>query len=392
MNIKILFLILLFLVPLANADNFYTLSNNQILSNDFKIVLNENIISDIIIDSQNIYYFTPNKFYSNNKTLGYENYNISISGIKNFSISDNNIFLKKSFEILTIDKDTGEILTKHLFNTVLDKIYSLTTSTLSTFYINVLGQPQLDSVTLIPGENIALSQDGVNKTITITGAATWSLSGLTTNDIYVNNIIGIKNSSRDNVIEFTNYSLWLYNFDNASGDLSYIILENVGSGTQKIKFKVCNYYLSDSDSCLTQADGSQPPELEIGKNQVKIMGKDIEQELVKTSIKSFQADYLNSSQIYSDIIIVPQDITLTNITVTIENSINSINYTLNFSLERFINYPTSKQTIFEGSFNNSINYINNIDYSFNNNDILLLNYTSYVNVSKSSSLFKFKVR
>jgi len=262
-----------------------------------------------------------------------------------------------------------------------------------SFWIKVSGQPQLnESVTLVPGQNIELTQDTINKTITITGAATWTLSGLTTDDFYVNNIIGRKNTSRDNVIEFTNYSLWIYNFDNISGDLSYIILENVGGGTQAIKMKVCNYYVSGEDSCLTKGDGSQPPEIEIRKNQVKILGKDIEKELVKTSIKSFQADHLNSSQIHSDLILVPQDISLTNITVIIENSVNTTNFTLNFSLERFTNYPTTKETILERSFNSSTNYINDLDYSFNNNDILLLNYTTYINVSKSSSLFKFKVR
>lgn len=119
---------------------------------------------------------------------------------------------------------------------------------------------------------------------------------------------------------------------------------------------------------------------------------DLERELTKTSIKSFQADYQNASEIYTDLILVPQDMNLTNITVIIENSANTTNYILNYSLERFINYPTSKETLFSYSLNNSVTYINDLSYSFDNNDILQLNYTTYVNVSRSSSLFKLKVR
>ena len=252
------------------------------------------------------------------------------------------------------------------------------------FYVNVLGQPQLDSVALIPGENIALAQDTANKTITVTGAATWSLSKIDANhintteirnidgtdvtgiDIY-ENILSIWNDIGNGFLNFDGYKIWLFY-----------------NGTS---------FFMDSTAIQMDSDEITLNGAEINLNgNVNINNKNLEQGLVKTSIKSFQADYLNSSQIYSDLVLVPQDIDLTNITVVIENPVNTTNFTLNFSLERFTNYPTNKQTILEGSFNSSTNYLNDLDYSFDNNDILLLNYTTYINVSKSSSLFKFKVR
>jgi len=169
--LAIAIIILLGIAP-GSADYFYAISGNEIISNDFKIVLTEPVISVILIDNNSIYFYTSTNLYSANKTVGTINYKVQVKDITEISLSDNNIFLKKSFEILTIDKDTGEILSKHFFNALIDKTFSFTTNTLSTFYVNVLGQPQLDSVVLIPGDNIVLSQDSINKTITITSAGT----------------------------------------------------------------------------------------------------------------------------------------------------------------------------------------------------------------------------
>lgn len=124
-----------------------------------------------------------------------------------------------------------------------------------------------------------------------------------------------------------------------------------------------------------------------------VNSKNIETELTKTSIKSFQADYTNASQIYSDIILIPQDLNLTNISTVITKTENSTGFILNFSLEKYTNYDTgTTQIIVSESLTSSTNYIDSLNYSFNNKDILLLNYTTYQNVSKASSMFKFKVR
>lgn len=120
--------------------------------------------------------------------------------------------------------------------------------------------------------------------------------------------------------------------------------------------------------------------------------KDINAELIKSSTKSFQAGYLNASAIYSDIIIMPQDLKLTNITSIVEKTNGSDSFQLNFSIEKYTSYPSSKIEIANYSLNQDINYFNSLDYDFSNNDVVLLNYTSYVNVSGSSTMFKFKVR
>jgi len=240
----------------------------------------------------------------------------------------------------------------------------------------------------IAGENINISQNGTN--ITITGAATWTLSGLTIEQIngtlpdgyysdasvpkiYLDDQRGAEASMGFESDENQDGS-WIDFFYN--GMLSLIAFSQFGTSSINISDNKININSS---------------EINLNGN-VNINNKNLEQELVKTSTKSFQAGYLNASAIYSDIIIMPQDLKLTNITSIVEKTNGSDSFQLNFSIEKYTSYPSSKIEIANYSLNQDINYFNSLDYDFSNNDVVLLNYTSYVNVSSSSTMFKFKVR
>src|SRR3972149_7013078 len=104
-HIFVISLIFFSLIFIAKADNnYYVISDNKIISNDYKIIIEDKIISDILIDENNIYFYSDKNFYITNKISGIMNYKIKIENIKNFSQSENYIFLKKDSEVLTINK------------------------------------------------------------------------------------------------------------------------------------------------------------------------------------------------------------------------------------------------------------------------------------------------
>jgi len=65
MNRKYYFIILtLFLIPfnVIADDNFYAISGNILISNNYKILTNEKI-NNLLIDNSSIYFFNQNNFY-----------------------------------------------------------------------------------------------------------------------------------------------------------------------------------------------------------------------------------------------------------------------------------------------------------------------------------------
>lgn len=235
----------------------------------------------------------------------------------------------------------------------------------------------------LAGPNINISQNGTN--ITITGAATWTLSVINSSEINVDNVYvsGAVVNPPDEAYEMgwqhTVNSFWMYLYKKADEKLSSVVYtENL------IYFYNCYYASVD---CYTH-------ELEIADNSVSVHGnffvndKNIETELIKTSVKAFQADFGNSSQILEDVVLIPQDLKLTNITFKVNNS--GYPFILNFSVESYIYGNFIKIANF--TVNQTKVYFDELDYDFNNNGEMKLNYTYISNISDSNSLFKFKVR
>lgn len=258
---------------------------------------------------------------------------------------------------------------KKLFFVLL--VVAAVVSIASAFSFRVGTAPWLnDSVTLVPGQNIALVQDTGNNTVTVVGAATWSLSGLTADQVnvtYLRSIL-VPDSGMDfegNIKVFYGKSV-ITLIDSFFGRYISIFYNTTG-------IKISDGYVNVTGSMYVNS-------------------KNLEQELARTSIKSFQADFINSSGLYSDKILIPQDVTLTNISFIVDRVANASSHVLNISLEKYTSYPSSKYEVFNYSFNSTVNEIDGLNYDFNNKDKLFLNYTAYVNVSASSSMFKFKVR
>lgn len=124
---------------------------------------------------------------------------------------------------------------------------------------------------------------------------------------------------------------------------------------------------------------------------LNINGKSVENELVKNSIRAFQTDYLNSSEIYTDLIIIPYDVTFTEFNMGIDSN-GTEPFMLNYSIEIFTTYPTSKTKVLNYSLYNHTNIVSDIDYDFNKDQYILINYTRYQNVSKASNSLRFVVR
>jgi hypothetical protein len=122
-----LILMVLFLIPsvCVAEDNFYSVSYNTVISDNYKIILDNNVKSDLFIDNNNLYFYTSNNFYIVNKTSGNINYKLSISDIKNQAQSDNYSYLQTDYNIYKINKSSGNIEEKRIYINLLKDIYSL---------------------------------------------------------------------------------------------------------------------------------------------------------------------------------------------------------------------------------------------------------------------------
>lgn len=119
-------IIFLLLVITGHADDsIYVKSGNQIINENFRIVLADNVTSDIIIDNSTIYYYTSKNFYGADKANGTIYYKVAVRGIDDFKQTDNFVYLKTSNVLYKINKTTGGIEQKTNFNNYIDAIYSL---------------------------------------------------------------------------------------------------------------------------------------------------------------------------------------------------------------------------------------------------------------------------
>lgn len=121
-----LFLILITLPSFVKADDSIYIKSNNIVqkNNDFKLILTNNITSDLMIDSNNIYFYTNSNFYIVNKSDGNINYKIFISGIKEQKQTNNFTYLKTDYQIYKINKSSGIIEQKQVFNSIIEKLNS----------------------------------------------------------------------------------------------------------------------------------------------------------------------------------------------------------------------------------------------------------------------------
>jgi len=102
-------------------DNFYSVYDNVIISNNYKIILDDVLESNILIDNNNLYYYTLNNFYISNKTNGNILYKLSISSIKNQEQTDNYSYLQTDYNIYKINKSSGIIEEKEYILNYLKK-------------------------------------------------------------------------------------------------------------------------------------------------------------------------------------------------------------------------------------------------------------------------------
>jgi hypothetical protein len=186
----------------------------------------------------------------------------------------------------------------------------------------------------IAGNNINISQSGNN--ITITGAATWTLSGLTTDNLTISNDITFPLMKLDHFVGiYTNLSLT----DILNDYYGHVV-------TVQNNLNTVNNTLTNKTNSLN--------------NSVQIVKQ-----------TAFEAK-INMSVMSPDRTYIPFSFILKNISVQLNNNTGY----LNFTVKRYMPYPTNNETLFE--INNSayettttgndtlLNRGNTIEVTYNN--------------------------
>lgn len=121
--------IIIFLSQLGNAltdDSIYIISGNSLIkNNDYKIIFETNLESDLLIDDINIYSYSNKDFYIINKTNGNIKYKIHVNNISQQKQTDKYVYLKTINYVYKINKSTGTIEDKFILNQDIEKIYTL---------------------------------------------------------------------------------------------------------------------------------------------------------------------------------------------------------------------------------------------------------------------------
>lgn len=161
--ILIIFSLILFLLSiLVKADDSVYIKSDKIIEkmNDteiiFRIINSDSIMSDIIIDENNLYYMSYKNLYSVNKTNGNINFKVSITNAKYFSQSQNNIYVSTYFYLYKVNKSSGIIETK-LHGSLIDSIYSYFqvsgTGSGNTYVNNYYSNTSLENVEFITNKS-----------------------------------------------------------------------------------------------------------------------------------------------------------------------------------------------------------------------------------------------
>lgn len=349
-------IVFLLAIPGIADDSIYVKAGNEIIKGqDYRIIVQSDILSDVLIDNNSLYFYTKTHAYIVNITTGAIDYKLVIPGINDFKQTDNYLWLKTGTVLYQVNKTSGDIEQKTIFNKYIDAIYSL------------FGQGVMETASYtddIVGVYPIVVTGGATKTISITPSF---------GNLYVKTIT--RNTTGD--IPSTG-DIYPTLYAAAGGWILDVYNDAYGRNT--------NITIYDQEIQLNSNGGV----IELNSGQILVNGEDLEVELIKNSIKSFQADYLNSSGLVTDLVMMPQDLKLTNVSSLIEAS--GDNFTLNISIEEYTSYPGSKFNVTNFSMTSAVNYFDDLDFDFDNKDVVLLNYTSAVNVSKSNTMFKFKVR
>jgi hypothetical protein len=113
----------MFAYPVSANDNFFVISKNKIISDNFKIVVPEKI-NDLLVDEKNIYFYTNSKFYAANVTTGQILFQELSFNIVNISQSDNYVFIQSKAKLLKLNKTNLQIEEIRMIEGI-DKLYSL---------------------------------------------------------------------------------------------------------------------------------------------------------------------------------------------------------------------------------------------------------------------------
>jgi len=105
-------------------ENIFLISDNKLINpNNWKVILNGKIESEVLIDSNNLYFFTNSTLYFINKENGSINYKIMLSGLKNIKQTSDLIYVHSDFILYRIFKVNASIDFKNIYNEKIEKVW-----------------------------------------------------------------------------------------------------------------------------------------------------------------------------------------------------------------------------------------------------------------------------
>ncbi len=111
---------------LAQEDDVYIVSGNNLQKNsNFKVVLSEKLLSDLLIDNSSIYLNTQDFLYSVNKSSGVINYKVNINRIKSIKQTDTFVYAQTEYVVYQVNKSDGAILQKQIYSSLIDSIFTI---------------------------------------------------------------------------------------------------------------------------------------------------------------------------------------------------------------------------------------------------------------------------
>lgn len=378
---------IILLITVSNIkaeDSIYVKSGNQVSNENFKLILMDNVTSDILIDDINIYFYTENNAYSINKTTGSINFKMAIKNIEDFKQTENFTFFKTSNVLYTVNKTTGEIVQKKNFNSYIDAIYSMFNAGILSGISGPQGPQGLPGINgsdgaqgppgpqgiqgngtalnLIAGRNINISTNGSN--ITVTGNATWTLSGITTDTIYSGYIGGNISCPPGTycIPENTPPKLIFLNW-------TYLdFLEDVfWHGIEFNLTKINNNFSSLQSNILTlQTNISEFP---------------------KFRQMAFEIN-TNTTFLQKDLVLIPYDFYINNVTTQLNNNTGYFNFTI----IRYSSYPTGNTTLKNINVSSYLTITNMNRTALNRHDSLEIIYNNFSKVNNSIILFELERR
>ena len=139
---KLIFIILFFIIftNIVLCNEIYSYNNNTLYKFDneniSKLFIQSKIISDLLIDENNIYFNSKDFFYNINKSQMQINYKINIENINKIKQTENYIYAISNLYLYKINKNNGEIEYKYILNNPLENLYAKISDIFNYNYYN----------------------------------------------------------------------------------------------------------------------------------------------------------------------------------------------------------------------------------------------------------------